>query len=50
MKNKQKFAIVTFERKDDGIKRRIPIPNVCEEFGIKYCDLYWMLKNLKFRF
>ncbi len=50
MKNKQKIAIVTFERKNDGIKRRIPIPNVCEEFGIKYCDLYRMLKDLKFRF
>jgi hypothetical protein len=50
MKNKQKIVIVTFEKKDDGIKRKIPIPNVCEEFGIGYCDLYRMLKDLKFRF
>jgi hypothetical protein len=50
MKNKQKIVIVTFEKKVDNIKRKIPIPNVCEEFSIEYCDLYQMLKNLKFRF
>jgi hypothetical protein len=50
MKNKRKFIIVTFERKVDNIKRKIPIPNVCEEFSIEYCNLYQMLKNLKFRF
>ena len=50
MKNKQRIVIVTFERKVDNIKRKIPIPNVCEEFDIKYCDLYKMLKNLNFKF
>lgn len=48
--NKQNFIIVTFEKEHEYIKRRIPIPNVCKEFGIKYCDLYQMLKNLNFRF
>jgi hypothetical protein len=50
MTDKEKFIIVTFEKKDDNTRRRIKIPNVCEEFDIQYCDLYKMLKNLNFKF
>jgi hypothetical protein len=50
MTDKEKFIVVTFEKKDDNTRSRIKIPNVCEEFGIKYCDLYKMLKNLNFKF
>jgi hypothetical protein len=48
--NKENFIIVTFEKENRHIKRRIPIPNVCKDFEIKYCNLYQMLKNLNFRF
>jgi len=50
MTDKEKFIIVTFEKKDDKIKKRIKIPNVCEEFGIKYYDLYQMLRKMNFKF
>jgi len=43
------YTIVTFEKENNAIKRKIPIPNVCKVFNIQYCDLYHMLKNLKFQ-
>lgn len=45
-----KYIIVTFEKENNQIKRKIPIPNVCNEFNINYCNLYQMLKELKFKF
>ena len=45
-----KYVIVTFEKENYQIKRKIPIPNVCKAFNIKYCDLFQMLKNLNFKF
>lgn len=47
-KNKQ-YKIVTFEKYNPEKKNKIPIPNVCEQFKIDYCDLYQMLKDLKFK-
>ena len=44
-----KYVIVTFEKENNQIKRKIPIPNVCKAFNIKYCDLYQMLKALNFK-
>ena len=43
------FKIVTFEKENNQIKRKIPIPNVCKAFNIKYCDLFQMLKKLEFK-
>ena len=45
-----KYVIVTFEKENYQKKVKIPIPNVCKEFNIKYCDLFQMLKNLNFKF
>jgi len=47
--DKDKYVIVTFEKENNQIKRKIPIPNVCKAFNIKYCDLFQMLKKLKFK-
>lgn len=43
-------TIVTHETFDPLIKKRIPIPNVCKEFDIAYCDTFEMLRRLKFSF
>ncbi|RAO99578.1 hypothetical protein PW5551_03650 [Petrotoga sp. 9PW.55.5.1] len=47
-KNKN-YTIVTFEKANENRKNKIPIPNVCNYYKIKYCDLYEMLRNLNFR-
>ena len=42
--------IVTQEVPSIHVKRNIPIPNVCDAFGIEYCDTFQMLKELNFSF
>ena len=37
------------ERENDQKRIKIPIPNVCKEFQVQYCDLYKMLRDLNFR-
>jgi len=44
------LTIVTHEVFDPNIKKRIPIPNVCLEFDIDYCDTFEMLRRLQFSF
>ncbi len=44
------FKIVTHEIFDSNIKKRIPIPNVCVDFNISYCDTFEMLRSLQFSF
>ena len=44
------LIIVTHEAFDQNIKKRIPIPNVCTEFDIDYCDTFEMLRQLQFSF
>jgi len=39
-------TIVTLEKHQTEIKNRIKIPNVCEEFGIKYIDLLQFMRNI----
>jgi Domain of unknown function (DUF4411) len=43
-------VIVTHEVADSNIKRNIPIPNICKDFDIKYCDTFEMLRALDFNF
>jgi hypothetical protein len=50
MTDPKEYKLVTFEKPNNDIKRKIPIPNVCKHFQIGYCDLYEMLKDLKFKF
>lgn len=42
--------IVTHEVLDPSIKRKVPIPNVCEAFGVSYVDTFAMLRELGVRF
>jgi predicted nucleic acid-binding protein len=44
------YIVVTHEVLDPDIKRRIPIPNVCEAFGVSYIDTFAMLRELGVRF
>jgi len=42
--------VVTHEVLDPAIKRKVPIPNVCEAFGVNYHDTFEMLRQLGVRF
>jgi hypothetical protein len=41
------FVLVTHETLDKNIKKRVKIPNICEEFGVEYIDTFDMLRELK---
>ena len=41
------FCLVTHEMRQVGAKARVPIPNVCEEFGVSYCNTFEMLRELE---
>lgn len=44
------YVVVTHEAINPEIKRRVPIPNVCNAFNINYIDTFEMLRILKFKF
>jgi predicted nucleic acid-binding protein len=44
------YVIVTHEVLDRTIKKKIPIPNVCEDFGVRYIDTFVLLRELNFQF
>jgi hypothetical protein len=46
---KKEIVIVTQEKLDRNNKKKIPIPIVCEEFSVEYCNLYTMLRELGFK-
>lgn len=39
-------VVVTEEKFNPDIKRKIPIPNVCEAFGVRYVDTFEMLRQV----
>ncbi|SFK05838.1 protein of unknown function [Methylophaga sulfidovorans] len=43
-------VIVTHEKKDPNIKRKILIPNVCEHFGQKYINTFELLESCEAKF
>lgn len=45
-----KYTIVTHEVLDTTIKKKIPIPNVCEDFNVNYIDTFKLLRELDFKF
>lgn len=49
MKNTN-YTVVTQEVFKKDIKRKIPIPNVCKAFQIKYIDTFTLLRELGFKF
>jgi len=42
--------LVTQEVLNANIRSKIPIPNVCEAFDIKYIDTFTLLRELNFKF
>lgn len=42
--------VVTGEQFNSKAKNRVPLPNVCKRFGVRYSDVFQMLKDLKVRF
>ena len=42
--------VVTHEVLDPSIRRKVPIPNVCQAFGVSYVDTFKMLRELGVRF
>jgi hypothetical protein len=44
------LIVVTHEEFNPEVKRRIPIPNVCEEFEVEYVNTFEMLRSLGARF
>lgn len=40
------YWVVTQEARQDGARARVPMPNVCEEFAVNYCNTFAMLRAL----
>ena len=38
-------AVVTHEQKNPTISNKVKIPNVCGHFGVRYIDVYLMLRE-----
>ena len=43
-------VLVTNEVSTPGARRRVPIPNLCEQFGVSYLNMLGMLRSLDMRF
>lgn len=44
------LVLVTHEVPAKDAKRKVPIPNVCQEFNVKFIDSFEMLRALKTKF
>ena len=44
------LVVVTHEVLDPSVKRKVPIPNVCQAFDVRYVDTFTMLRELGVRF
>jgi hypothetical protein len=43
-------VVVTMEEHAPHAKKRVPLPNVCLQFGVRYTDTFTMLKDLGAQF
>ena len=43
-------VVVTQEVYSENVKKRVPLPNVCQQFGVKYCNTFAMLRRLDVHF
>jgi hypothetical protein len=43
-------VLVTQEVLNKEVRRKVPIPNVCEAFGVRYLDTFEMLRSLQAQF
>jgi Domain of unknown function (DUF4411) len=44
------LVVVTHEDYAPDVRKKVPIPNVCREFDVEYCDTFTMLKDLGVQF
>jgi len=44
------LVVVTHEDYAPDAKKKVPIPNVCLEFNVEYCNTFAMLRDLKVQF
>jgi hypothetical protein len=44
------YTVVTFEAHHPDQRSRVPLPNVCLQFGVPYTDTFTMLRTLGTRF
>ena len=44
------FTLVTHEVYNSAIKRKVPMPNVCNAFGVEYANAFEMLSDLQTSF
>ena len=44
------LIVVTHEEYAPGSQRKVPIPNVCVEFNVEYCNTFEMLRELNVEF
>ena len=42
-------VVVTHEVFRANVRKRVPLPNICQEFGIAHCDTFEMLRQLGVR-
>lgn len=43
-------TVVTHEKPNPAMRRKVPIPNVCDALGVPYVDTFEMLRGLATRF
>lgn len=43
-------VVVTHEMKNDAVRRKFIIPNICEHFGVKYMNTFELLNNMNAQF
>ena len=43
-------CLVTLEMSNANARKRIPIPNICQDFGLDYCNSFDLIRALKFSF
>ncbi len=43
------YVVVTMEQLSADARRRVPIPNVCNAFGVRYVNTFEMLRELDVR-
>lgn len=47
---KENLNIVTYEKSEPGTKKRVKIPEVCNQFSVKFINTIDMMRELKIRF
>ncbi|HOD52390.1 MAG TPA: DUF4411 family protein [Candidatus Hydrogenedentes bacterium] len=44
------FVVVTGEQFKPDVKNKVPLPNVCKQLDVEYCDVFRMLHDLRVQF